>query len=231
MKKTTICILCLFLAISVKVHGMTLYATIDTNSTEGDYYGGIYFSFSSTNSGDYEYYSYLGPGNGDRWYATVNGGVTYTDPVTGAQISVGLQASGFGNAYGELDFASIITVNDPALGTIVGGLGNGYFPSDGTDVSGGAFHVGQPTTFGYGTGDNSEYYSFEVSSNFYCSFGCSLTGYFDGTNGVAVGSWYVHYTVPEVTSAPEPAITLQLVLGGFCLWLATRIIRPKRQYP
>jgi hypothetical protein len=104
---------------------MTLYSTFDTNSTEGDYYGDIYFSFSSTNSSDYSYSSFLGPGDGDLWSGTSTNQI-FTEPVTGAQISISLQASGFSTRGGELDFISVMTVNDPTLGTLNGGLGNGY---------------------------------------------------------------------------------------------------------
>ncbi len=214
MKKIPICILCLFLALGVKVQGMTLYSTYDNNSTEGNYFGALYFSFSSTNSGDYQPFS--GNPAEATWSSTGNI-QTFTDPISGAQIELSFEA-GLAEAPDELNFLSNITVNDPAMGSLAGSLG-------GHDEKGGSFQVGQPKAFTYTSQLNSYYYSFTLNTGGTCNFGYSLTGNFDGTSGSAVGSWYLNYTVPQITPAPEPAVTLQVALGGFCLWLA----RARRQ--
>lgn len=192
----------LVLAIGVKVQGMTLYSTYNTNSVEGNYYGALFFSFSSTNSSDY---------SNNSWKTTADN-ETYPDPGSGAQIEVDFTA-GLAEAPNELNISYYLNVNDPALGSVAGSLG-GY------DEAGGTFQPGQPKDISYVYDGTSSYYSFTLGSGGTCDFGFSLPVDFDGTSGSGVGSWYANYPAPPITSTPEPAVTLELALGGFCLWLA-----------
>jgi ribosomal protein L31 len=213
MKQKSTCVLFLLLAISVKVQGMTLYSTMDTNSTEGNYFGALYFSFSITND-SHPFYS----NPSEVWWNTANFGQTFTDPASGSQINIGFTA-GLAEAPDEFNLLSVLSVNDPALGTIYGGLGNNS-NGDVYDEAGRSYHMGQTNAIGYLVSQTSYYYSWTLNTGGNCSFGYSLTGYFDGTSANAAGSWYFNYTVPPITPAPEPAVTLQLALGGCCLWLA-----------
>jgi hypothetical protein len=218
MKQISIYILFLFLAINVKVQGMTLYSTFNTNSTEGNYYGALYFSFSSTNSSDYGYNATSGYG---IWHG-ISDSQTFTDLLSGVQIEVGLVA-GLAESPNELNLLVEIGVIDPALGSVQSQLGGypGNTFSDNEEF-GGYYVVGQPSNYpySYNWSDTASYYSYALNMSGTVTFGITLPYNWDGTSGSDVGSWYFDYTVPPIVSAPEPAVTLQLALGGCCLWLA-----------
>jgi hypothetical protein len=206
MKKTPICLLCLFLAIGVKVQGMTFYSTLNPNSTEGNYYGALYFSFSST----------------DNWYGHDASDQEYTDPITGTQISIESDA-GLAQGPNELNLLVEMGVSDPYIGAVQSSLsgypGNTFYGYN-ESGSGAVLNAGQPTAISYGGSGSGAYYSYSLNATGTVSFGYSLTGYFDGTAGSTTGSWFFDYTVPPVVSVPEPAMTLPLALGACGLWLA-----------
>jgi hypothetical protein len=214
MKKIPICIVCLFLALGVKVQGMTFYSTLNTNSTEGNYYGTMYFSFSTS----------------DNWYGTYSGvGSNYTDAITGTQISIDY-AGGLAEGPNDCQLLVEMGVIDPYIGRVTAdSLGNSDYTFAGwDDSSGGVLQSGQSTAIRYAGGGSDNYYSWTLNATGTVSFGYSLTGYFDGTSGSATGSWFFDYTVPpSIVSTPEPAVTLQLALGGCCLLFAR--VRQRRR--
>jgi hypothetical protein len=206
MKKLSTGILFLFLVISVKVQGMTFSSTLNTNSTEGNYYGTMDFSFSTS----------------DYWYGHYYSDQSFTDPASGVQIGIE-SVGGLADGPDDVELLIEISLNDPYIGVVqsqLSGYGQGstFF---GYDLgSGGVLYLGQPTAIGYAGGGSDSYYSWSLNATGTVSFGYSMTGYFDGTSGSATGSWFFDYSAPQIVSAPEPAVTLQLALGGCCLWLA-----------
>jgi hypothetical protein len=209
MKKIPICIVCLFLAIGAKVQAATILETLDPNSTEGNYYGGIYFSFSVAQ-------------DAEAWNGTTNH-IFWTTTTDNSQFNDGSSQLGLTLALGlaegpdELNILSTINVVDPNM-NIYGYLGSQG--NDGFEERGFLFNSGVTNDLVYVMSDHSEYYDFNRASNETCSLGFTVDINFDGSVGIGTGSWYLNYTTPQITPTPEPAAVWQLALGGFGLWLA-----------
>ena len=214
MTKISISMLGLLLTAGLRIHGAQFSATLDTNSTPGNFYGALYLSFSSTNASDC-YFNTLYTPPKLQWTAAYLL-PSYTAPGSSAQIALSFTVAGEGPNQLNL-YAGLTSLYDPQIGS-----GSAMVPALGPFLSAGSFVVGQPGNNNKHSPNGGPQMYFDPNDNELVTydFGYSLPVDWDGTSGGGVGSWWVTYTI---TPVPEPSVGWLMALGGFGLWLVRAI--------
>jgi len=223
MTKISISILGLLLTICLRVQAIDFYSTLNPNSTPGNFYGGLYLSFSSTNSNDYGYNSFLG-----RNLFTLSAYLSPNYAAFGQDASVSLSfvIGPDGSPANDYLICNFPLFYDSRIGKSVGYgnlVGINTPPLQSYSSLTWDLQSGQPSQniITYTTGNM----LYDLYDGIHppidtLSFSYSLPVDFDGTSASAVGSWSLNYTVTTITPTPEPASGWLMALGGFGFWWA-----------
>lgn len=193
----------------VTAGGATISTTLNPTSTEGNYYGGVYFSFSVANDAS----GFDGETN-RVWWNTSSGGSLFMQNFTQVQLSLTL---GLAEAPDEMNILSVFNVYDPSK-DIIGNLGSAG--NTGYDESGFLFTPGVMTGGTYTMNDSSRYYDTDYGQELVSTYGFTVNISFDGSVGTGVGSWYVDYASPpadhplHLYPTPEPSSMMLGVIGA-----------------
>src|SRR5882757_4979672 len=157
MTKISISMLGLLLTAGLRIHGAQFSATLDTNSTPGNFYGSLYLTFSSTNASDF-YYNTLYTPPKLQWNAAYLQ-PTFTAPGSDAQIALTFTVAGEGPNQLNL-YAGLTSIYDPQIAS-----GSSLMPPLGPFLSPGSFVVGQSGNNNKHSPDNSQQIYFDPNDN------------------------------------------------------------------
>jgi hypothetical protein len=180
--------------------------TLDTNSTPGNFYGILLFSFSNTNPADWYSNPPGSPYGPGAWKSGMGINQTFTNPASPDQVTINL------SAYSETPTELYVYGN---IGITI--AGHGSVSSSAIGGPGGLFPLGQ-SGGGSSAGDASGS-MFDNSGQNIISYdvGFSMAMPWNGVSSDSAGSWWASYSV---TPTPEPASAtlIALALGSGLIW-------------
>ena len=208
MKQIVAVIVFVLFAIAARSQGIVVSTAFNTNSTEGDYFGTWSFSFSTND------FTPAGGGQSPRvgQWGVVSSSMSFTDAVSGAVISVSFTVGGI-ESPNEFGFRSSINVDDPALGTVFGGIGDSG--GGGYQESTTLVYPGSPASLtNFNSQDIFHFYSPQQGMGGQGQVDRIDNLIFNGVYGAGGGTWAISYPVPE------PATVWEIGIGAIGLCVA-----------